>query len=97
MPCPMCPLRRSTPELHRHLIGNAADLIEQCNGFPCHDKHPTKHVLTSVVAGETEFSNTDCIGYRMYRANKETPGRFPEIVDNCHQLEAYDIQESKAS
>jgi len=95
MPCPMCPLRRSTPELHRHLIGNAADLIEKSNGFPCHDKHPTKHVLISV--GETEFSDTDCIGYRMYRANKATPGRFPEIVDNCHQLEAYDIQESKAA
>ena len=86
-PCPMCPMRRSTPELHRHLIGNATALIEQCNGFPCHDKHPTRHVLTSVMAGGTAYEDTDCIGYRMYRANKATPGRFPEIVDTCAQIE----------
>jgi hypothetical protein len=23
----------------------------------------------------------------MYRANKATPGRFPEIIDDCYQLE----------
>ena len=87
MPCPMCPMRRSTPELHRHLIGNAAELIAQCAGFPCHDKHPKNHVLTAVVDGGTEYKDTDCIGYRMYLANKATPGRFPEVVDACPQLE----------
>ena len=79
-------MRRSTPEFHRHLIGNAAKLIAQCGGFPCHDKHPTKHVLTSVTEGGESYEDTDCTGYKMYLANKATPGRFPEIVDTCQQL-----------
>lgn len=89
MPCPMCPMRRSTPELHRHLIGNTAEQIAQCSGFPCHDKHPTKHVLSVLWADDAAYEDTDCVGYKMYLANKATPGRFPEIVDDCPQLETH--------
>ena len=87
MPCPKCPMRRSTPELHRHLIGNAAEVIAQCGGFPCHDKHPTHHALTAITEGTNTYESTDCVGYKMFLANQETPGRFSEIVDTCHQLE----------
>jgi hypothetical protein len=27
------------------------------------------------------------VGYKMFLTNQETPGRFPEIVGTCHQLE----------
>ena len=86
MPCPKCPMLRSTPELHRHLIGSAAEVIAQHGGFPCHDKHPTYHALTPIMDGTNTYENTDCVGYKMFLANQETPGRFPEIVDTCHQL-----------
>jgi hypothetical protein len=83
-------MRRSTPEGHRRLVGHAAEIIAQCGGFPCHDKHPTKHALTPLTDGTTAYESTDCVGYKMFLANKKTPGRFPEIVDTCQQLEIQD-------
>lgn len=86
-PCQYCPMRRSTPEGHRHLIGTAAGLIAKSKGFPCHDKHPTQHALVGVLNGHDKYEHTDCVGYKMFIANKKNPGRFPAVVDSCHQIE----------
>jgi hypothetical protein len=74
-PCEWCPMRKSTPQWHRNLVLNAADKIQQHGGFPCHDKHPESHALTS-----GPYKHTDCIGYAQMLANQKNPGTFPLVV-----------------
>jgi hypothetical protein len=42
--------------------------IQRSGGFPCHEKHPTEHVLADEAAmgADGKYKHTDCAGYKLW-------------------------------